>query len=59
MKKTLREFLVLLNKLNRANIAYLDGKQPNILLSSRYDKEFEQIQSLINSFDFESEKDDN
>lgn len=48
----LREFLVLLNRLNRANIAFLDGKQPNILLGSKYDIELKKIQDLINTFEF-------
>lgn len=50
--KTLREFLTLLNRLNRANIAFLDGKQPQILLGSKYDKELEKVQDLINTFEF-------
>ena len=55
--KNLREFLVLLNRLNRANIAFLDGKQPQILLGSKYDVELQRVQDLINSFEFIKEPD--
>ena len=53
--KNLREFLVLLNRLNKANIAYLDGKEPSIILGGKYNEEFKKIQELINSFDFVKE----
>ena len=58
--KTLKEFLVILNRLNKANIAFLCGKEPRLLLlGNKYDHEIEQIQNLINSFDFVKENNEN
>ncbi len=51
-EKSLRELLQVLNKLNQANIDYIYGKQANILLEDKYEKEIKQIKDLINTFDF-------
>lgn len=51
-QRSLKGFLKTLQKLNRANINHIDGKEVNIILGDKYDKELKQIQDLINSFDF-------
>lgn len=51
-KKSYLEFIEILHKLNKANIDYAKGKEVNIILSRKYNKELEAVQNLINSFEF-------
>lgn len=47
----LREFLVSLNELNKANIDFIDNKYFKFYIGSKYKKELMQVQDLINSFE--------